>query len=91
MQTLKPKNLLGMYHIIYIALFIGMYHIIYIMFTWNVSYYLYYDYAVSRTTLSDQLQIYATNNKPYCKTCSFKHLVKIKYKSFSVLACYRLY
>jgi len=42
-----------------------MYHIIYVMTN-----------AVSLTTLSVQLRMYATCNKIYGKMCSFKHCSK---------------
>ena len=52
----------------------------YMWFMWHVSYYLYYDYAVSLTTLSVQLHTYATNTIAKCTHPST--VVKIKAKVF---------
>jgi len=57
---------------------------------WHVSYYLFYEYAVSLTILSVQLHIYATCNKLW-ENVFMQTLVKIKNKSFSILARHRLY
>jgi len=49
------------------------------LYMWHVSYYLYHDYAVSFTRLSDQLHICS---KQYGKMCSSKQPLEIKTKAF---------